>query len=158
MTGDEHRSIGAELNNATWDRLASAQPLAQGDDPDGFLYGAYASAFHWMASGQATAAHRARGEHLISRAATAVGRFDVAERHGRRCLELCTANPEVVEDWDFAFAHEAIARALAGAGETERAQQHRATAAELGEAVADEEDREVFLEELNREPWFGLGS
>ena len=158
MTSDEHRRIGVDLNNSTWTTLAAGglPPGASADDYDRLLYGAYASLFHWMNVTEATVANRARGEHLVSRAATATGRFVAALDHGMRCLELCVENPDDVEDWDVAFAYEAIARALAGLGKLRDARRQHRVAADRGAAIVDEEDRKVFLEEFARGPWFGL--
>ena len=158
MTSDEHRRIGVDLNNSTWTTLAAGglPPGASADDYDRLLYGAYASLFHWMNVTEATVANRVRGEHLVSRAATATGRFVAALAHGMRCLELCVENPDDVEDWDVAFAYEAIARALAGLGKLRDARRQHRVAADRGAAIVDEEDRKVFLGEFARGPWFGL--
>jgi hypothetical protein len=158
MGDDLHRQFGVETNNETW-RLLDAGPPgsdATQDERDRFLYRAYASAYHWMETPTATVANRARGEHLVARAAIAVGLPEIGIRHARRCLELCEEHRGDVEDWDFAFAEEAIARSLAASGAVESAAQHRAKAAELGAAIQDQDDREVFLAELKRGPWFGL--
>lgn len=64
-------------------------------------------------------ANFARGEHLISRVAARLGDGDLALRHARRCLELVELHPDVMEDWDLAFAHEALARGLAAVGDRE---------------------------------------
>ena len=69
-----------------------------------------------------------------------------------RCLELCVENPDDVEDWDVAFAYEAIARALAGLGKLRDARRQHRVAADRGAAIVDEEDRKVFLEEFARDP------
>jgi hypothetical protein len=158
MDASEHRRLGVDLNNATWKVLAAGGlPVeATADARDDLLYGAYASAYHWRHAEGSTAANRARAEHLVSRTATAVGRFVAGLDHGMRCLELCVENPDVVEDWDYAFAYEAIARALAGLGRRREARKQHAVARERGIAIADEEDRKVFFEEFEREPWFGL--
>ncbi len=158
MEPSEHRRLGVDLNNATWSVLSAGglAPDATDDERDELLYGAYASAYHWRHAEGSTVANLARGEHLVSRAATSVGRFVAGLDHGMRCLELCVENPDAVEDWDVAFAYEAIARALAGLGKRRDARKQRAIAHERGTAIIDEEDREAFLEEFAREPWFGL--
>ncbi len=152
----DHRRIGVELNNSLWQRIDEGSlspdlPIAERLE---ILYAAYTSTYHWIQVG--TAANRARGEHLISRIASALGFIDEGLVHAERCLDLVASNPDVVEDWDLAFAHEALARALAGKGMTEDASGHRSTAIELTAAVADDDDRAVLEVELAREPWFGL--
>jgi hypothetical protein len=150
-----HRWFGAELNNEVWDLIQSPVTAdSPQDDRDAVLYGAYASARHWMEAG--TVANRARGEHLIARAALAVGLAEVALRHARHCLDLVERHPEEMADWDAPFAHEALARALAATGEVAPGREHRETAVRLTAELADPEDREVLEAELAREPWFGL--
>jgi hypothetical protein len=155
---DQNRTLGVEMNNETW-RLLDAGPPgpdAPAEERERFLYRAYASAYHWRATPTATPANFARAEHLIARAAIAVGLADVGLRHANRCQELCRDNPEVIEDWDEAFAVEARARAFAAMGNLKEARHYRERAADLGAAIAEEGDREVFLNELARQPWFGL--
>ncbi len=152
---DMHRWFGVELNNEVWSLLDDGiSPQSPQDDKDLVLYGAYAAARHWRECG--TVANVARAEHAIARAATAVGLPDVALRHARRCLELVEAHPEAMADWDAPFAHEALARALAAAGDLAGGAEHRQTAVRLTAAVADPGDREVLQAELARDPWFGL--
>jgi len=158
VTDDLHRKFGVEGNNEIWRLLdeGAPGPEAPPEERERFLYRAYSSAYHWMETPSGNAANRARGEHLIARAATAVGLADVGLRHAERCMALCRENPEVVEDWDYAFAEEAIARAHAAAGDMEAAREHHALATELGAAIVDDDDREVFMAELAKGPWFGL--
>lgn len=160
MASDLHRRFGVEANNETWRLLVAGEPgpAATDDERARLLYRAYASAYHWMETPAGTPANHARGEHLIARAAIAVGLGEVALRHAHRCLGICEAHPEVVEDWDVAFAHEAIARAHAAMGDVDTATDLLATAARLGAGIADDEDRGVFLQELARGPWFGIDS
>jgi hypothetical protein len=157
MTDDLHRRFGVEGNNTTWALLDEGGPGADAPrhEQDRFLYRAYASAYHWMETPSGTVANVARGEHLIARAAISVGRPELALRHARRCIELCEANPADVADWDLAFGVEALARALAAAGEPDAERQWERAHA-LGEAIVEDDDREVFLAELRREPWFGI--
>jgi hypothetical protein len=151
-----HRWFGVELNNRTWQKLDAGAPNAASSDEERteLLVGAFASAFHWSQIG--TAANRARGEHLISRTALRVGEAGLALTHARRCLALATANPDVVEDWDFGFAHEAVARALAANGSIDEAREHLQEARRIAAAVTDEEDRVILEAEISRGEWFGL--
>ncbi len=158
MTEDLNRKLGVDLNNETWRLLEVGPPGpdAPAQERELFVYRAYACAYHWRQTPAATPANIARGEHLIARAAVAVGLVDVGLHHANRCLELCQAHPEAMQDWDEAFAEEAIARALAAQGSLDEARSHRQRAAALGAAIAEDGDREVFLTELARQPWFEL--
>jgi hypothetical protein len=155
---DLHRWFGAHLNNQAWD-VISEGPVPEETpetEKEAFLYSAFASAWHWRQIGDA--ANAARGEHLISRVATCVGDTVTALRHARRCLELVDRHPEVMAEWDAAFAHEALARALAAAGDRDAAISHLEVARTLTAGIEDEGDRAVLESEFNTEPWFGLQS
>ena len=100
--------------------------------------------YHWMQVG--TVANHARGEFAVASVYAAAGLGEAALRHARRCLGLIEGNPDEVEDWDKAFAYDALARAYAAGGDTATARKTRGQAKAAGEAIADEEDREVFSE------------
>lgn len=153
---DVHRWFAVNLNNRTWAALDAGEvdAAAPAHHREGLLYGAYASAYHWLQVG--TPVHQARAEHLVARTAVRVGRPELAVHHARRCLELVEAHPDLAEDWDVAFAHEALARASAAAGDEVAARRHLDEACRRGAAIAGDEDREVFLAELGRGEWFGL--
>ena len=152
----DHRAVAIHLNNAVWNRLAAGDVTEESDASDRheLLYAAYASTYHWMQVG--TAANRARGEHLISRVASRVGDIDAAYRHALRCLDLVESHPDVMEDWDVAFALEALARAQAGLGDVAAARSALERALRATSEVVDADDRAVLEDELRREPWFGL--
>jgi hypothetical protein len=152
---DMHRWFGVEFNNEVWDLLeGGVGPDSPDPDRTLVLYGAYASARHWLEVG--TPANVARSEHLVARAALAVGEHHLALRHARRCLALVEAHPEAMADWDAPFAHEALARALAATGDPDGGAAHRAEAVRRTAAVADPQDREVLTAQLRTGPWFGV--
>ena len=154
--GDIHRWLGVHLNNEAW-KIIDEWGTEPDDQPrrEEALYRAYASVYHWMQVGNPI--NQGRGEHLVSRTAVLVGFPELAIRHASRYLELIEAHPDLAEDWDHAFAHEAMARALAMAGEVELARMEMLEAEQLCDLIAEEEDRAIVAAELAREPWFGLG-
>jgi tetratricopeptide (TPR) repeat protein len=153
---DLHRWFGTQLNNGSWAVIAdgSVGPDSPVSDRESALYSAYASAYHWRMVGNE--ANKARGEHLIARVASAIGEPELALKHALRCLEIIEDNPNETSDWDEPFAYEAIARANAALGRMETARDALERAVDLTQAVSNEGDRNVLIEELAREPWFGL--
>jgi hypothetical protein len=137
----DHRQLGVDLFNHTWSYLDLADRTPA--DVDAMLHAAYASRYHWSQASE-DATHQARGEWLLARVHAVAGLADSAVFHAERCLEWCGRGP--VEDWDRAFAHEALARAHAVAGHAEDAELHKRLARELGDAISDPEDREHFDE------------
>jgi hypothetical protein len=151
-----HRYFGVELNNETWDLLDEIDETSPLADQERLLYGAYAACLHWLEAGNE--ANHARGEHLIARVALRIGRVETGLHHARRCLDLVQAYPDRMGDWDEPFAREALARALAANGQPDAARAELARVRELAGHIAREGDRTVLLEELAKEPWFGLTS
>lgn len=148
---DLDRWFAVELNNGTWDLidngLSEQSPRTERDQA---LYAAYAAAHHWTQVG--TVANRGRAEHLIATVATATGLLDVARRHADRYAELIAEHPAAFADWDRAFAAEAIARVASRAG-TAEADQLKAEAHRLAEAVEHPEERRICAQRLAAAPW-----
>lgn len=108
------------------------------------LHMAHASRFHWGEVGEPL--NLVRGEWLCSRVYASLSRPEPARYHAERSLEICEANG--IGDFDLAFAHEAIARALRVGGDREAAVREANVARELADGIADSEDREYFLADL----------
>src|SRR4029077_2895497 len=135
---DTERSLAGALYNYVWELMEL--PTRDTDDDDRMLHAAHASRHHWGVVGEAR--HRARGEWLCSRVYVLLGRGEPALHHAERCLEICTAHPDELDDWDVPYAHEALSRAHALVGDDGKAARHRRTAGELAEAVSDVQDKE----------------
>ena len=139
------------LNGEVWELLGKADRTALDDER--MLYAAYASCYHWLQVG--TAVHQQRGEWLIARVCTVLGTKEEALRHASRCLELTQQYAPLMQDFDKAFAFEAVARANALAGNHEAAAKYRRLAAEAGDLIADAEDKSIFVGDFNGGNWFG---
>jgi hypothetical protein len=144
VTPEEERQLGVDLFNRAWTLMETDERTAEQDDE--LINTAHASAYHWAQVG--TPANRARSEWQLSRVYTVLGRSEPALHHARRCREICEAHPEAIEDWDLPYAHEALARAHALAGEADEAGRHAAAARELAARVEGAEDREHLEEDL----------
>ncbi len=146
MTPEEHRRLGVELYNGTWE-LIECQDRTQ-DDDDEMLHRAHASAYHWLQAPH-TAANRARSHWLCSRVHVLAGQPEGALHHAQRCLALVEGHGEEMEDWDLAGAHEALARAHAAAGETEQARHHLERARAETAKIADPDDSKHIEADLD---------
>ena len=113
---------------------------------------AHACQYHWREAGGPPGT---RGEWLVSHVDAVLGRAEPALHHARRCLELAEAETGVA-DVDHAYAAEAMARALACAGDLDQAATWHARATAAGAGIADDEDREIFTGDLATGPWFEL--
>jgi tetratricopeptide (TPR) repeat protein len=147
---DQHRRYGKELNNLTWRLLQKPDRSLEEDET--MIHAAHASSYHWSIVG--TPVNFARGEWLISHAHAVLQRPEGAIHYAKRCLQICRDNE--IADFDIAYAHEGMARAHAAAGQKIEAEKHLRLAKEAGSRIADEEDRDLFFQDLKTEPWFGL--
>lgn len=137
-----HRQLAVELFNHVWTLLEIADRTPAQDDE--MLHAAHASRYHWGVVG--TPENWGRGEWQCSRVYATLGRAEPALWHARRYLALCEKHG--IADWDLAFAHEAIARALSVAGDDDGARAEVARARELATEIAEDEDRELVLSDL----------
>lgn len=136
------RQLAVDLFNFVWTLLEN--PDRTREEDDAMVHAAHASRFHWGEVGAPV--NHARGEWQVSRVYCVLGRAEPALYHARRCLEL-TQGAEV-EDFDLPYAYEALARAHAVAGDAAEARRYKERARAAGEAIADADDREHFLEDL----------
>jgi hypothetical protein len=134
----DERQLGVDLFNETWRLMRSRE-----DDPR-MINCAHASAYHWSIAPECKPENLARAEWLVSRVYTVAARANEACAHAERCLELCEQNG--LEDWDLAFAYEALARAARVAGDGEQVTRFvdLARTVEISEA----EDRELLERDL----------
>ncbi len=137
MTVD-HRRLGVDLFNEVWSLMETRE------DDDRMLHAAHASRFHWGEAPECKPENLARGEWQVSRVYTVLGRPEPALWHARRCLDLCEQHG--LEDWDLAYAYEAVARGYKTAGELPEAEAYKRLAAEV--PIAEADDREHFEEDL----------
>jgi tetratricopeptide (TPR) repeat protein len=142
------RLLAAQLYNDAW-RLLELEQRSREDD-DRMIHTAHASRYHWGQVPTATPAHLARGEWQISRVYAVLGRAEPALHHARRVLDLCEENG--IGDFDLAFGYEALARAHAVAGEADEARAYTDRALAAAEEIADDEDRDLVLADLETIP------
>ena len=90
------------------------------------------------------------GGYDRSRVYAALGRAEPCLHHAQRYLDLCTQNG--IADWDLAFAYEALARGHAVAGDVERTRAFTEQALAAAEDIAEDDDRELVLSDLESIP------
>ncbi len=144
MTQEEHKKLGIDLFNATWDLIdrndrTPAQNLEM-------IHAAHASAYHWIKAG-GTALNQARSQWQISRVYAILGMGNPALFHAERSLSLCTDNG--IGGFDLAFGYEAVARAHWVLGRSAETEENKAAALAACEAVTDADDRTYVQKEIN---------
>jgi hypothetical protein len=90
--------------------------------------------------------NHARGEWQLARVYAVVERPEPALHHARRCLAICEDHG--IGGFDLGFAHEALARAHAVAGDHDAAARHAEDARAAAAEIAEDDDREMVLADL----------
>jgi hypothetical protein len=146
ITPEQTRRLAVDLFNQVWRMMERDDRTV--DDDDRMLHAAHTSRWLWGEVGEPV--NLARGEWQVSRVYTVLGRPEPALHHARRCLEICGRHG--IGDFDLAYAHEALARAYALAGDRERALASRHAAEQAADQIADADDRELLERDLGSLP------
>jgi hypothetical protein len=142
FTPDQSRRLAADLFNQVW-TLMERDDRSREDD-DRMLNAAHASRYLWGEVG--TPLNRARGDWQLSRVYCLLGRSEPALHHAGRCLDQCFESG--IAGFDLAYAHEALARAHAVAGDLPSAVASRRAAEKAAAAIADDEHRALLAADL----------
>ncbi|MEW6718144.1 MAG: hypothetical protein AB1345_11665 [Chloroflexota bacterium] len=149
---EAHEHFAKMLNGKVWGLLQ--KPERSKSEDERMIYAVYASGYHWLEAG--TGLHHQRAEWLIAHVCTELSLADSALRHTSRCLELTNEFPDLMKDFDWAYAYEGIARANALAGNRNEALKYIQLAEERGQAIHNDEDKNIFLGDFNGGNWYGL--
>jgi hypothetical protein len=146
---EQHVAFAKQANQETW-KLLEQTDRTEVDD-DRMIHAAHASAFHWQMVGGAAVS--ARADWLLSHVYAVLGQAEPAQRYARQCLATC--DREALGGFDLAYAYEAMARSAAAARDQAAVTEWHTLAEQAGTAIADAEDRELFLGDLAAGPWYG---
>jgi hypothetical protein len=147
---EAHQHFAMELYNLVWDMLDRPERDRLQDEL--MIHTAHAAAFHWSQVGEPEQLQRS--EWQLSRVYTIIGDKAQALHYARRCFEV--TQEQRLGDFDLAFALEAMARANAQNGNKIDFEQYYVLALKAADQIADEGDKDLFLAELNSDPWFGM--
>lgn len=149
---EAHKFFAQSINGRVWELLQ--KPNRSPSENEEMLHAAHACTYHWKFVG--TAVHQQRGEWLISHVHAVLGHGNEALRHAQRCFELTESNRDLMQDFDIAYAFEGMARAQAMLGDHILAEEFLVLAQQAGNAIADEEDKSIFMGDFDSGEWYGL--
>jgi len=135
--------------NGIWELLDKSKRTPE--DNENLLLSAYTSLYHWKQVG--TEVNLQRGYWMISRVYQVLGNADQALQWAIKCQSVTEDNPSDLEDFDFAFAQECLARAYALADDLDRAKEHYDLAVDLGKRIEDPEDQKIFMNDFQGGNW-----
>lgn len=149
---EAHKYFAQSTNGRVWELLQKHNRSQ--DENDEMLHAAHTCIYHWKFAG--TAIEQQRGEWLISHVHVVLGHGNEALRHAQRCFQLTQSNRGLMKDFDIAYAFEGMARAHALLGDHKMAEEFLVLAGQAGNAIADEEDRSIFMRDFDDGEWYGL--
>ena len=91
---------------------------------------------------------------MLSHVYAVLQRPEEALNHALQCFAL--TQEQNLQGFDRAYSLEAMARSHAANGKSEEAKEYFAQAEKAGEQIEGEKDRDYFVEDLRKGPWFGL--
>ena len=145
-----HHYMGIEMNMQTWSLLEKKDRSEQ-DDIRMVMF-AKASLFHWKLSPKFQPINEQRGEWMLSRVFSVLGKGEEALVHAEKTMELTEKFD--FKDFDLAYAYECLARADAASGNIKESKNLYKKAKHAGELISGKKDKEIFEGDLKSEPWF----
>ncbi len=149
---EAHKHFAINTNGLVW-QLLEMKDRSKSDE-ELMIHAAHTSCYHWLQVG--TGLHHQRAEWLLSHVYAEAGIAAAALKHAKRCQDLTEEYIELMQDFDFAYVHEALARAYALNGSADEAMMYIRKAEVSGQAIAEEEDRKIFLADFNGGNWYGI--
>jgi hypothetical protein len=143
MTSQDHREEAVKCFNATWGLIDKSDRVHE--DDVNMIHMAHASRHHWGQIG--TAVEFTRGEWQISRVYSLLGMGESALFHAREALKICLDNR--IDDFDLAFAYEAMARAHSVHGNQSEKASFIKKAKEAAKAVKEDDNRKYVESEIS---------
>ena len=144
LTPNIHHYLAIEMNMQTWNLLSKED--RNGQDNHRMMAFAFASHYHWYRSPSWQPENAQRGEWLISHVFAVLGKGEKALEHAEKCLELTEEHK--FEDFDLAYAFEAMARAYKILDDKAKHQEYYQLAEEAGNKIVQEQDRKIFFDDL----------
>lgn len=147
-----HRYFGVECNNAIWEIIKKSD-LSETDKTE-IICLANTSYWHWSQFSGCKMVNIARGLYMVALAYTYAERKSEALLNAQKCLDYCNQNKDELKDFDLAYAYQIMARAYA-LNLYKETQQSINKATELGELIADPEDKKIYMTDFNHGNWYG---
>lgn len=147
---EAHKHFAVTFFNKIWPLLE--KPFRTEEEERDMLFYAICSSQHWSYVGEPV--HFQRGEWMLARVYTVLGKKEEALAHATKCLYY--TEKFALKDFDLAYCHEALARAYALAGNRAEFAHHFLLAENAAALIEEEDDRTLFFSDLSGGEWFGM--
>ena len=139
-----HKKIAIKTNGGIWSVLDKTSPSKE--ELDGALEMAFTSLYHWKQIGKPI--NIARGEYMISRVYSDLGKGEVALHYAERTLKF-TEEAEGKADFDIGFAYEVLAKAYSVIGDKDNCEKYKVMSQKVIDTLG-EEDKKISQGELDK--------
>lgn len=143
---EANQYFAVACNNKIWKLLEKKESTE--DEQEEMINLAHASLLHWSKSPHCKKVNLQRGEYLISMAYIHAGRKEQALYYAERCKKITEDRREENEDFDLAYSCLIMAMALNLNNQKEEAADYLEEAKKLGEGIAGEKDKRIFISDL----------
>ncbi len=140
-----HRWFAVNCFNRAWEYINKTERTAEEDEE--MIRLSLASTWHWTQRPDCTNINRSISLWQNSRVYTLAGQAENAKHYGQMCMEA--SQSEDVAPFYRAYAYEALARAESLGGNHQVVKALVMEARRLAEQVAEEEDRNLLLADLD---------
>jgi len=152
MNKDNHHYMGIQMNMETWNLLDKKDRNEQEDLR--MINFAKASLYHWRKSDKYELVNEQRGQWMLSRVYSFLGKADEALSYAKQTLKI--TEEQDFQDFDLAYADESMARAYAASNNKDESIKWLKKAKEAGDLIKGEKDKEYFISDLESGPWFNI--
>ena len=141
-TTQDHKFFSAYCFNSTWKLID--RPKCTSSDNEQMIQCTMASLWHWSQSEDCTDTNLSNGYWHAARVYALAGEAANARKYARLCLDITPTD----DAFYLGYAHEAMARAEALAGNQELANEHLAKATQFATNIIRAEDRKLLETDL----------
>ena len=144
------KSIAVDSFNQTWSFIEKEDRTP--DEDEMMVHCAHTSRYHWGIVG--TPINFQRGDWILSRVYTILKRGNEALHYARLCMKHTEENN--IQDFDLAYAYEALARSYAAVEDKSNFEKYNNLAKEAGDKIEKKQNQDIFENDLKTGNWFGL--
>lgn len=146
---ESNKHYAVEYNNLVWELLVRDTRTPEEDEM--MVHAAHASYLHWVTAGSEL--HRQRGVWLLARVYAELSMGPMSRKFAEQCRAMTDAHADQMEEFDKAYALEAMARSHAVSGEFEDAKLYYEQLKEEIETLSNPNDRELVESDTQSGNW-----
>lgn len=139
-----HLQFAKSANQEVWKWLE--KPRISLDEKQQLIHATHASCFHWSIAGGKV--HQQRANWLLSRVYVVVDDAPQALKYAQVCLDLTKTYVREMQDFDLAYAYEAMARASFMNKRSGDGVRFLRQAKKMGDKIHQEEDKNIFFSDF----------